>query len=33
MPQVQRLIEDLEESLQELEEAAGIGRRKTRKRA
>ena len=33
MPQVQRLIDDLEDSLQDLEEAAGIGGRKRRKRA
>jgi hypothetical protein len=31
MPQVQRLIDDLEDALQELEDAAGLRRRKKRK--
>jgi diacylglycerol O-acyltransferase len=33
MPSVQQLIDDLEASLQELEEAAGLGTRRRRKRA
>jgi WS/DGAT/MGAT family acyltransferase len=32
LPQVQRLIDDLEDALQELEDAAGLQRRKTKKR-
>jgi endonuclease/exonuclease/phosphatase family metal-dependent hydrolase len=32
LPQVQRLIDDLEDALQELEDAAGLQRRKAKKR-